>query len=74
MEQPVKYQQKQFIMSLIINGAMAIYALCSFIAALQKGAAWRILLTGTGVIFFIAASAVTIMKMVKLRKGQHLQP
>lgn len=72
MEEPVKNPLKQTIPSLIINAAMAVYALCTFIAALQAGVAWRILLSGTGLVFFTAAVAITVAKLLKMRKKQPL--
>lgn len=74
MEEPVKNPLKQAIPSLIINAAMAVYALCTFIAALQAGIAWRILLSGTGLIFFTIAAATTVVKLLKLRKKQPFNP
>ena len=72
MEKPVNTSLKQLIPSLIINGAMAIYALCTFISALSAVIVWRILLSGTGLIFFVAASVSTVTKMLKLRNEQNV--
>ncbi|MFD2874106.1 hypothetical protein ACFS5N_16610 [Mucilaginibacter ximonensis] len=73
MEEPVKNPQKKFTASLVINGSMTIYALCTFISALNKGELWRILVSGTGLLFFAAALVVIVVNMRKLRKEQKLE-
>ncbi|GAA4104300.1 hypothetical protein [Mucilaginibacter panaciglaebae] len=69
METPVKNELKQLRLSAFINAAVAVYAVCTFLSALQSHVAWRILLSGTGSVFFIAAAIVAIIKIVKLGKS-----
>lgn len=52
---------------------MTIYALCTFISALNKGQLWRILVSGTGLLFFAAALVVIVVNMRKLRKEQEVE-
>ncbi len=48
---------------------MAIYAICTFVAALKVGVAWRILLSGTGSVFFVLVVVMLLLRLVKLRKA-----
>jgi hypothetical protein len=67
---PSTDQIKQIRLSLFINSALAIYAVCTFIAALKAGVAWRILLSGTGSVFFVVAVVNLLLRLVKLRKAE----
>jgi len=69
MEAPVKDELKRLRLSAFINAAVAVYAVCTFLSALQSRVAWRILLSGTGSVFFIAATTIAIIRIVKLRKN-----
>lgn len=73
MEEPVKNPIKQFVAPLIINGSMSIYALCTFIAALKAGIAWRILLSATGLVLFLAVIVIITLRILKLRKEQRAE-
>ncbi|MES2375571.1 MAG: hypothetical protein V4553_03280 [Bacteroidota bacterium] len=66
---PSTNQIKQIRLSLFINSAMAIYAICTFVASLKAGIAWRILLSGTGSVFFVVAIVMLLLRLVKLRKA-----
>jgi hypothetical protein len=65
---PSTDQIKQIRLSLFINSAMAIYAICTFVSALKAGVAWRILLSGTGSVFFVVAVVMLLLRLIKLRK------
>ncbi|HEY9532938.1 MAG TPA: hypothetical protein VIQ77_00300 [Mucilaginibacter sp.] len=73
MEAPVKDQLKKLRFSAFINAAMAVYAVCMFLSALQTHVAWRIFVSGFGSVFFIAATVVIVLRMIKLLKQRHLQ-
>jgi hypothetical protein len=66
---PSPDQIKQIRFSIFINSALAIYAISTFITALKVGVAWRILLSGTGSVFFVVAVVMQLLKLVKLRKA-----
>lgn len=59
---------KKIKQSLFINSALAIYAVCTFIGALKSGVAWRILLSGTGMVLFVTAIVILVLKLIKLSK------
>ena len=54
--------------SIFINSALALYALSTLIGALQKGEAWRIVISGVGSVFFVAVVVGLAIKLNKLRK------
>jgi hypothetical protein len=62
-------QIKQIRQSIFINGAMAVFAVCTLINALLSGEAWRIVMAGVGSVFFIAIAVRQILKLNKLRKA-----
>jgi bacteriorhodopsin len=66
---PSTNQGKQITLSLFINLAMTIYAVCTLIKALQTGVVWRIVCSGVGSVFFLAVFIMLILKLVKLRKA-----
>ena len=65
-----KDQAKQLRLSIFINSAMAIYAICTFINALQLHVAWRILCAGIGSVFFAGMVIIMANRLIKLRKVQ----
>jgi hypothetical protein len=66
---PSTDQAKQLRLSIFINLAMAIYAICTFIKALQTHVAWRIIISGVGSVFFVAMLVILVLRLVKLRKA-----
>lgn len=48
---------------------MAIYAICTFINALQTHVPWRVLCAGIGSVFFVGIAIVQIKKLISLRKA-----
>jgi hypothetical protein len=66
---PAKDQAKQIRLSIFINSAMAIYAICTFINALQMHVAWRVLCAGIGSVFFVGIAIMQIKKLISLRKA-----
>ncbi len=48
---------------------MAIYAICTFINALQMHVAWRVLCAGIGSVFFVGVAIMQIKKLISLRKA-----
>jgi hypothetical protein len=66
---PSTDQIKKIRFSLFINSCLAIYAICTFVAALKAGVAWRILLSGTGSVFFVVAVVMLLLRLIKLRKA-----
>jgi hypothetical protein len=65
-----KDQAKQLRLSIFINSAMGVYAVCTFINALLAHVAWRILCSGIGSVFFIAIAIIQIKKLIRLRKAE----
>jgi hypothetical protein len=66
---PSTGQIKQIRLSLFINAAMAIYAICTLVAALKAGVAWHIVCSGVGSVFFVAIIVMLILRLIKLRKA-----
>ncbi|MBC7400763.1 MAG: hypothetical protein H7289_12555 [Mucilaginibacter sp.] len=66
---PATDQIKQIRLSLFINAAMAVYAICTFVAALKAGVAWRIVCSGVGSVFFVAIIVMLVLRLIKLRKA-----
>lgn len=48
---------------------MAVYAICTFVAALKAGVAWRIVCSGVGSVFFVAIIVMLVLRLIKLRKA-----
>lgn len=48
---------------------MAIYAICTLVAALKAGVAWHIVCSGVGSVFFVAIIVMLILRLIKLRKA-----
>jgi hypothetical protein len=56
--------------SIFINAALALYAMGTFVGSLQKGEAWRIVLSGVGSVFFIAVIISLVLQLKKLRRSR----
>jgi hypothetical protein len=66
---PSTNQIKQIRLSLFINFAMTVYAVCTLVKALQTGVVWRIVCSGVGSVFFLAVFILLILRLIKLRKA-----
>jgi hypothetical protein len=69
MTAPPADQIKQIRLSLFINFAMTVYAVCTLIAALKAGVVWRIICSGVGSVFFLAVFIMLTLRLIKLRKA-----
>lgn len=56
-------------MSIFINAAMSVFAICTLVNAIQTHVFWRILCSAVGSVFFVAVLAMLIQKLIKLRKA-----
>jgi hypothetical protein len=66
---PFQDQIKKIRLSLFINSCMAVYAVCTFVAALKAQIAWRILCSGVGSVFFVTILVLLMLRLIKLRKA-----
>jgi hypothetical protein len=60
---------KKVWQSMLINLALALFAMSTFLNALKSGETWRILLSATGSVFFTVVTVRMILKLIQLRKG-----
>jgi hypothetical protein len=66
---PTDNPAKKIQQSMLINLALALFAMSTFLNALKSGESWRILLSATGSVFFTVVTVRMILKLVQLRKG-----
>ncbi|MCC8423731.1 hypothetical protein [Mucilaginibacter sp. UR6-11] len=62
-------QIKQIRLSLFINLAMTVYAVCTLVDALQTGVVWRIICSGVGSVFFLSIFIMLVLRLIKLSKA-----